>query len=178
MTSIKSGWFVQTLLSSFSQVTQSGTPTTLNFATSTNDAQENISLTGTGTTDYTQPINYASATLGVWTNAQEVTSTSNWPTGGVVLSTAYSGADVVQGLTNPATTPANLVYTWTHPVTVANTTIASGIYGFIIYFPNITAPLSKPELLAIYVGTGYTTVAGTLTITPSGSGLSVLTFSA
>ncbi len=39
------------------------------------------------------------------------------------------------------------------------------------------APLSKPELLTIYVGGsgGYTTTNGTLSITPSGSGLSQLT---
>ena len=60
-------------------------------------------------------------------------------------------------------------------MTVASTTIASGIWGFEIYYPNITAPTSKPELLGIYVGTGYTTSSGTLSITPAGGGLSALT---
>lgn len=172
-----SGWFVQTLLMSFTQTTQTGTPTSLNFATNANDANMKIALYGSGATQYAQPVSVASATLGVWTNAQEVTGTS-WSTGGIPLSTAATGSsDVSQTLTNPATTPANLVFTWANALSVANTTL-TGVYGFVIYFQSITAPLSKPELIEIYVGTGYNTVAGTFGITPSGSGLSVLTLSA
>lgn len=174
MTYSKSGWFVQTLLMSFTQTTQSGTPTSLNFATNANDANMKLSLVSGSAADYAAPVNTASATLGVWTNTDEVTGT-NWATGGVVLSTAAAGGDVSQTLTNPATTPGNLVFTWANPLSVASTTISTGINGFIIYFQSITAPLTKPELLTIYTGVGYTTTSGTLTITPSGSGLSVLT---
>jgi hypothetical protein len=176
MTYSKSGWYVQTLLMSFTQTVQTGTPTSLNFATNANDANMKLSLVSNSAADYTAPVNTASATLGVWTNTDEVTGTG-WATGGVVLSTAAAGGDVNQTLTNPATTPGNLVFTWGTPLSVTGTTL-TGVFGFIIYFQSVTLPLAKPELLTIYVGTGYNTVAGTFGITPSGSGLSVLTLTA
>ena len=173
----KSGWFVQTLLMSFTQTTQTGVPTSLNFATNANDANMKLSLLNSSPTDYTAPVNTASATLGVWTNTDEVTGTG-WATGGVALSTAAAGStDVSQTLTNPATTPGNLVFTWANPLSVTGTTLTN-VNGFIIYYPSITAPLNKPELLTIFVGVGYNTVTGTFGITPSGSGLSVLTLTA
>ncbi len=177
-----SGWYVQTLLMSFTQTTQTGTPTTLNFATNANDANMKIALYGSGATQYTAPLNVASATLGVWTAAgvEVVSSAGNWTSsGGITLSTAAaSSTDVSQTLTNPATTPANLLFTWANPLSVATTTF-TGVYGCIIYFQSITAPLTKPALIEIYFGgAGYNTVSGTFGITPSGSGLSVLTLSA
>ncbi len=172
--STKSGWFTATLLCALTGGVPTGSPTTINL---TSETALNIVLSGSGTTDYTVPIAYNNATP-TWTNAQEVVSTTNWPTGGIALSTAYSGADVVTTFIQGGSSGAyTLIYSWTHPVTVANTTIASGIWAFQIYYPSITGggAASKAELLGIYVGTGYTTVAGTLSITPAGGGLSALT---
>lgn len=177
MTYSKSGWFVQTLLHVFSNTTETGTPTLIApLASSTNDTNTYLSLVSSSASDYTAPVNTTSATLGVWANTDEVTGT-NWATGGVELATAYSGGSVTSTLAIGGSGPAYLQYSWTNALTVASTTISTAIYGFIIYFKNITAPLSKPELLTIYVGGsgGYTTSNGTLSITPSGSGLSQLT---
>lgn len=175
-----SGWFVQTLLMSFTQTAQTGTPTSLNFATNANDANMKIALYGSGATQYAAPIIVNSATLGVWTSAQEVVSSAgSWTTsGGITLSTAATGSsDVSQTLTNPVASPATLKFTWANALSVATTTF-TGVYGFVVYFQSITAPLSAPELIEIYVGTGYNTVAGIFGITPAGTGLSVITLSA
>ena len=80
--STKSGWFTATLLQSLTQVTQTGSPTSINL---TSDTALYIVLSGSGTTDYTVPVAYNSATP-TWTAVQEVTSTTNWPTGGIALS--------------------------------------------------------------------------------------------
>jgi hypothetical protein len=172
----KSGWFVQTLLSCMTQTTQTGNPTSLNFGLTANDAYEKCSLVLSSASDGSAPLLFSSATLGIWSNASECTGT-NWSTGGVLLSTAFSGADVVQTFTNPVTSPATLVYTWTHPISVASTTISTNIYGMIIYFNAITLPLNTPELLSLCFGASYTTTNGTLSITPAGGGLSALTLS-
>lgn len=174
----KSGWFVQTLLHVFGNTTESGTPTLIApLASATNDTNMKIALVSSACTDYTAPVNTTSATLGVWTPTYEVTGTG-WVTTGIAMSSAAAGStSVVSTLAIGGAGPSYLQYSWTNPVSVASTTIATAIYGFILYFPNITAPLSKPELLTIYVGGsgGYTTTNGTLQITPSGSGLSQLT---
>jgi hypothetical protein len=109
-------------------------------------------------------------------NTDEVTGTG-WATGGPLLNAAAAGSgDVVETcVSSGGTASVGLItYSWTNPLSVAGTTL-TGIFGFIIYFSAITASVSKPCLLTIYVGTGYNTVAGTFGITPSGTGLSQLT---
>jgi hypothetical protein len=171
----KSGWFVQTLMYALSGTAQTGTPTTI--ALIGNDANLKLALTSSACTDYTAPVNTVSATLGVWTNTNEITG-SGWVTGGIALNALAAGStSVTSTCVIGGAGPAYVQYSWTNAASVASTTL-TGIYGFIIYFQSITAPLNKPELLTIYVGTGYNTVSGTLGITPSGSGLSQITLTA
>lgn len=168
-----SGFFINTVIACMTAVAQTGgslSPLNINSS-----ANQNLSLVNQTATQYTAPVAYGAASP-AWANTNEVTGTG-WSTGGVALNTAYSGADVVPTSTITGTGPYVLTYSWTHPLTVASTTL-SGIYGCIIYYPNPTSPVAKPELLALYFGTGYNTVSGTLGITPSGSGLAALTLTA
>jgi hypothetical protein len=168
-----SGFFANTLIAGLIATAQTGTPTAVNINSS---AQQNLSLLSGSTVSYSAPVAYGSASP-AWVNTDEITGTG-WSTGGVLLSTAFSGADVVPTSTITGSGPYVLTYSWTHGLSVASTTL-TGIYGCLIYFPNITAPVSKPELLALYFGsTAYNTVAGTFGITPSGSGLAALTVTA
>jgi hypothetical protein len=171
----QSGLYVQTIIYGLLGTAQTGTPAQVNINSS---AQQNLSLVSGAAVSYTTaPLQYGSTTLGIWTNASEITGTG-WSTGGVLLSTSFAGADVVPTSTITGSGPYVLTYSWTHGLSVASTTL-TGIYGCVIYFPNITAPLSKPCLLALYFGsTAYNTVAGTFGITPSGTGLAALTLTA
>jgi len=169
----KSGWYLHTLMDMFTNVTETGTPTKITLAG--NSLNENLSLVSSSAADYAAPVAVGNASP-AWVNTDEVTGTG-WATGGVNLhAAAAGGTDVVETCASSAgTTSAGLItYGWTNPLSVTGTTL-TGIYGFIIYFVNITASVSKPCLLTIYVGTGYNTVAGTFGITPSGTGLSQLT---
>jgi hypothetical protein len=168
----KSGWYLHTLMDMYTNVTETGTPTKITLAG--NSANENLSLLSSAVTDYAAPVAVGNASP-AWVNTNEITGTG-WSTGGVLLSTAFTGSDVIETCASSAGTssPGLITYSWTHPLTVASTTL-TGVYGFIIYFVNITASVSKPCLLTIYVGTGYNTVSGTFGITPSGTGLSQLT---
>jgi len=169
----KSGWYLHTLMDMLTNVTETGTPTKITLAG--NSANEKLSLVSSAATDYAAPVAVGNASP-AWVNTNEITGTG-WATGGVTLSTAAAGStDVVETCASSAgTSSAGLItYSWTNPLSVASTTL-TGIYGFIIYFPSITASISKPCLLTIYVGTGYNTVNGTFGITPSGTGLSQLT---
>lgn len=171
----QSGWYTATLLQSLTGVTQSGNPTLVNLVGSSGSVSTYmyLSLLSSAPTAYTTPVAYDDASA-AWVNTDEVTGT-NWSTGGVELYTAYAGSDVVPTLTQTGSQPYSLTYSWTNPLSVSSTTISTAIYGCIIYYHGISAPVSKPCLLALYFGTGYTTVSGTFGITPSGSGLSVLT---
>jgi hypothetical protein len=169
----KSGWYLHTLMDMFTNVTETGTPTKVTLAG--NSANEKLSLVSNAATDYAAPVAVGNASP-AWVSTDEVTGTG-WATGGVLLSTAAAASgDVVETCASSGgTASAGLItYSWTNPLSVTGTTL-TGIYGFIIYFVNISASVSKPCLLTIYVGTGYNTVAGTFGITPSGSGLSQLT---
>jgi hypothetical protein len=168
-----SGFYVATIIAGLTAAVQTGTPTAININTS---AQQNLSLVNQTATQYTSPVAYGAANP-AWVNTNEVTGTG-WATGGVLLSTAFTGSDVVPTSTVTGSGPYVLTYNWTHALSVASTTL-TGIYGCIIYYPNITAGIAaKPPLLALYFGTGYNTVAGTFGITPSGSGLAALTITA
>jgi hypothetical protein len=172
----KSGWYLHTLMDMFTNVTETGTPTHITLAG--NSANEKLSLVSNAATDYAAPVAVGNASP-AWVSTDEITGTG-WVTGGVLLSTAAAvSTDVVETCASSGGTasPGLVTYSWTNPLSVASTTL-TGIFGFIIYFSNITASVSKPCLLTIYVGTGYNTVAGTFGITPSGSGLSQLTLTA
>jgi hypothetical protein len=154
-------------------VTETGTPAHITLAGNT--ANENLSLVSASASDYAAPVATGSATP-AWVSTFEITGTG-WPSGGVTLNTAAAGStDVTETCTSSAGTssPGLITYSWANPLLVANTTL-TGIFGFIIYFTNISAPVSKPCLLTIYTGVGYNTITGNLSITPSGSGLSQLT---
>jgi hypothetical protein len=169
----KSGWYLHTLMDMFTNVTETGTPTKVTLAG--NSANEKLSLVSNAATDYAAPVAVGNASP-AWVSTDEITGTG-WATGGVLLSTAAAGGtDVVETCASSGgTASAGLItYSWTNALSVTGTTL-TGIYGFIIYFVNISASVSKPCLLTIFVGTGYNTVAGTFGITPSGSGLSQLT---
>ncbi len=171
----QSGWYQNNLISQLTGVVQ--TPAGYLNLTG-NDANNYISLLSSAPTAYAAPVNYGgSLATTLFAGTNEVTSTTNWPAGGIQLSVANAGGPVTTTLVSSGGTSSagSVVYSWTNPVSIANTTIATGIYGFVIYSHAITAPNAKPMILAIYTGVGYTTTSGTLSITPSGSGLSQLT---
>lgn len=173
MTSTKSGWFTATLLAALVNSTQTGTPTHITL--SGNDANMYTGLTSSATVDYTAPVNY-NAAAPAWVNGTDEIFGTGWATGGVLNSTAAAGStNLTQTCVQGGSGPYYLQYSWTNALSVPSTTL-TGIYGFVIYYHDITAGVSnKPPLLGIYVGTGYNTVSGTLGITPSGSGLSQIT---
>jgi hypothetical protein len=172
----QSGFFINTMIAALTGVSQTGgslSPLNINSS-----ANQKLSLVSGSATNYSAaPLQYGSAAP-AWVNTFEVTGTG-WATGGVLLSTATAASgDVVPTTTITGSGPYVLTYTWTTALSVPSTTL-TGIYGCIIYYPNPTAPVAKPELLALYFGsTAYNTVAGTFGITPSGSGLAALTLTA
>lgn len=171
-----SGFYIATMIAGLTAATQTGTPTAVNINSS---GQQKLSLVSGSAVSYSSaPLLYGNAAP-AWTNADEIIGTG-WATGGVLLSTATAASgDVAPTATITGAGPYVLTYTWTTALSVASTTL-TGVYGCIIYFPNISAGISaKPPLLALYFGnTGYNTVAGTFGITPSGSGLAALTLTA
>jgi hypothetical protein len=167
----KSGWYLHTLMDMFTNVTETGTPTRIVLAGGS--ANEKLSLVSNSATDYAAPVAVGNASP-AWVNTDEITGTG-WATGGVNLSTGGTSDVIETCVSSGVTASAGLItYSWTNPLSVTGTTL-TGIFGFIIYFYNISSLVSKPCLLTIYVGTGYNTVAGTFGITPSGTGLSQLT---
>ena len=176
-----SGWYTQTILYSLLGTSMTGSPSTIAFnasGTYTNDTYMYLSLVNNTPSNYATPVNYnGTSTNLAWVNTDEVTGTG-WSSGGVELATAAASSSSVQSFAELALSgPYGIEYTWQNALSVPSTTLSS-IYGFIIYFHGISAPVSKPMMLAIYVGTGYSTVSGTLGITPSGSGLSQITLTA
>jgi hypothetical protein len=179
----KSGWYTQSLLYMLQGTTMTGGTTPMVLASSSMDSQNYISLIGAGPTDYAVNVATGGATTAIaWAGGSgtpnyEIFGTG-WATGGIAMSAAAAGStSVTTTATQFGSGPYGIQYGWTNPVSVASTTL-TGIYGFIIYNHAATAPVTKPQILLIYVGTGYNTVAGTFGITPSGSGLSQLTLTA
>lgn len=173
----KSGWYTQSLLYSMLGTVQTGTPTAMSLTGTTTDNNMYLSLHNSSGTDYaTELATGGATTTTAWVNTNEVTGTG-WATGGVELGTAASGSSVTTTFVQGGAGPFYLQYGWTNPLAVTGTTL-TGIYGCIIYWHGITAPVSKPMLLVLCFGTAYNTVAGTFGITPSGSGLSQLTLTA
>lgn len=170
MAATKSGWYTETLLYALaaSANAQTGTPTTVGLTG--NDANMKISLYSSSSADGSAPLTFGSSTP-AWTNAVEVTGTG-WTTGGPTIASAVGASATT--LAQFGSSPYGLQYSWSTSLSVASTTL-SNVYGCVIYFQSITAPVSKPMLLSLCFGTAYATVAGTFGITPSGSGLSQLT---
>jgi hypothetical protein len=114
-----------------------------------------VALYGTATTPAqdTDPCTYNAAP---W-NTGEVTGTA-WPAGGVALVSPSMALVAGYGIMFDA-----------NDVSVASTTIATGIYGCLVY-DNTLSP--KCALAAVYFGaTGYTTSNGTFGITWDVNGL-------
>lgn len=124
---------------------------------SSTSAQFNVALFGTTVVPNvdTDPQAYGSAP---W-NTGECTGT-NWSAGGVALS--LSGA----GLTHQS---GGFLQFTAGNVSVANTTISTGVFGCLIYAQTLTP---QAALCAVYFGgSGYTTSAGTFGITWPSSGI-------
>ena len=176
----KSGWYTQSLLYILQGTVMTGGTTPMVIASAGMDSQNYISLIGNGGTDYTAILNTTAAGASIaWAGGSgspnyEIFGTG-WATGGIALSAAAAGStSVTTTCVQTGAGPGLLTYSWTNPLSVTGTTL-TGVYGFIIYNHAATAPVTKPMILLIYVGTGYNTVSGTFGITPSGSGLSQLT---
>ena len=98
---------------------------------------------------------------GTWTTGNEVTSSSEWPAGGIVLAsndvTAVAGGIIMLDANDTASS--------------AGATM-SGIYGCMIYMDAVTTPVADQGLLAVYFGgTGYSVTSGTFTIQWNASGI-------
>ena len=116
-----------------------------------------VALFGTTVTPAvdTDPQSYGAAP---W-NTGECTGT-NWPAGGVALSLTGNGLTHVTG---------GFLQFQAVSVSVANTTISTGVYGALIYAQALTP---QAALCAVYFGgSGYTTSAGTFGITWPSSGI-------
>jgi hypothetical protein len=115
------------------------------------DTNNNLSLVNnTETPDF-----ISSTDPSTWTTTNEVTGT-NWPSGGINLSTGTYAPTVTQ---SPSKT---LMWDLTGNVSIANTTLGPA-YGCYIY-ANGQSP--KAKIIGVWFGgTGYTTVAGTFAIT-------------
>jgi hypothetical protein len=175
----KSAWYTQSLLYALTGATMTGSPAAMTWPVgSGNDQYQYISLHNSSGSDYAVELAYGGVTTAVaWVNTNEVTGTG-WVTGGVQLSVAAAGAtSVASTFTQFGSGPYGLEYNWANPLSVASTTL-TGVYGCLLYWHGITAPVSKPMFLDLCFGAAYNTVAGTFGITPSGSGLSQLTLTA
>jgi hypothetical protein len=165
----KSGWYTNSILAPLTAVAQTGTGGwNLTLAT------WKISLlTYASVTDGSSPVQFQTTTQ-AWVNTFENTGTG-WVTTGVLLSAAAAGStSVTPTVTLTGSSPYSVTYSWTNPLSVAGTTL-TGAGGCIIYADPLSAPIVKPMILSLCFGAAYSTVSGTFGITPSGSGLSVLT---
>ncbi len=125
------------------------------IAVSLIDTNNNIALSSIADTpDYTSN---AGASLSTWTNANEVTGGANWPTGGINLSTGAYAPTITQ---SPSKT---LMWDITNNIAIASTTTTAAAYGAYIYANGLSP---KASIIGIWFGgTGYSTVAGTFSIT-------------
>ena len=172
----KSGWYTQSLLYMLSGTAMTGGAATMLITGQ--DGQTYLSLHNATGTDYTTELATGGATTTIaWVNTNEVTGTG-WATGGVLLSTAASGSSVTTTMVQTTPTgPCALTYSWTNNLSVTGTTLST-VAGCILYNHSASSPVSKPMILVLAFGSSYNTVSGTFGITPSGTGLSVLTLTA
>jgi hypothetical protein len=163
----KSGLYLHSVAALFLGTSVTGGPINLTTA-SAQKVSLLASSSGSPPTDGSSPVNF-STTDSHWVNTNELTGTG-WSTGGVLLSTAFSGASVTPTFAEGTT--GSLRYSWTNPITVASTTI-SNIGGMIAYYDAATAPADLADAMIVEVcfGASYNTSSGTLTITPSGTGI-------
>lgn len=126
-----------------------------------------LALHSDSVVDGSSPVNFESTTP-AWANTAECTGT-NWATTGVSLTTIAGGSSATP--TVSIVTGGILKYDHTNDVSVANTTISTGIKGCIIYFDTVTAPYADACLVAVNFGTTYTTSAGTFGITWDANGI-------
>jgi len=115
------------------------------------DTNNNLSLSTNSETP-----DYISATdPSTWTNGNEVTAGSNWPTGGINLSTGSYAPTLTQS-------PSKTLMWSMNNVSVGSTTTTAPAYGCYIYANGLSP---KAKICGIYFGgTGYSTVAGTFAI--------------
>jgi len=127
-----------------------------------------LALHSDSVVDGSSPVAFDSTTP-AWANTAEVSGTG-WAAGGVSLTTIAAGG-------TSATPTVGVVaggifkYDHTNDVSVASTTLATGVKGCIIYFDTATAPYADPCLIAINFGTTYTTSNGTFGITWHANGI-------
>jgi hypothetical protein len=158
----KSGLYLNTFMAQILATAETGTgglnPTVNTFKMSL--------LVYATATDGASPVNFSAATA-PWVNTFESTGTA-WVTGGYTLATLATGAaDVVATLAEGTT--GSVRYNFTNPVSKVSTSIA-GFGGFIVYADAVSLPVVKPMFLSVCFGAAYTTVVGTLGITPSATG--------
>jgi hypothetical protein len=165
----KSGWYTNSLLAPLTNVAQTGTG---GWSLSLNTWKVSL-LTYASVTDGSSPVQFQTTTQ-AWVNTFEAIGTG-WVTTGYTLATSAVGAtDVVAGVTLTGASPYALTYTWTNPLSRSGTTL-TGVGGLILYADPLSAPIVKPMILSLCFGAAYSTVAGVFGVTPSGTGLSVLT---
>jgi hypothetical protein len=124
-----------------------------------------IALHSATVADGTAPVNFSAATV-VWANTGEVSGT-NWAAGGVTVTAATGGsATMAEG------TAGSLRYDM-NDVSVASTTLSTGVVGCIIYADNVTAPADLVDAMAVAVAFGapYTTSNGTFGIQWAATGV-------
>lgn len=137
-----------------------------------------LALHSSALTPGTAPINW-SATSVKWANTSEVSGTG-WAAGGVLLTGLAAGAtDAVPTLAEGTT--GSLRYDHTNDTSVANTTLATGPRGCIIYCDTSTGPTGPPDysdlmLVAVCFGADFPTNNGTLAIQWSATGIFEIDF--
>lgn len=160
----KSGIYVQTLKDILIQTAY--TPANINFTLAT----YKIAAFSNAASDAAQPLNFSGTGANQsWSNAYETVSTTNWPTGGILLSVANAGGTVTPTLAEGTT--GSIRYDHTSDLSVASTTFSTGPYGVIIYADPVTAPNADPMLVAVCFGSAYPTNNGTFGIQWSATGI-------
>ena len=125
-------------------------------------------LTGVGDTpNYTQAV--ASA---IYSVTNEVTSTANWPAGGVAFSALAAGGSLTPTLTASG---SNVMTYGAQNISIASTTIATAAWGMYLYS---TAATANYKYIGIWFGgSGYTTSAGTFAVTWASNVIATVTCS-
>lgn len=97
---------------------------------------------------------------GQWVTGGEITSSTDWPAGGVALASKTIGVGVADTVTIDAADTSS----------GATATLLS-VYGGLVYDDTITTPVAKQGFCYLYFGGTQSVTVGTLTVVYSAAGL-------
>jgi hypothetical protein len=139
---------------------------TASFAMDLNSDSFKVALYGTSITPDNDVASASTAyNTGQWVTGGELTNSSNWPAGGIALtsvtSTSSTDAIVFDAADTPSTTSA---------------TTLSGVFGCLVYDDTLTTPVAKQGFSYNYFGGSNSVTSGLFTVVWSANGIGKLTF--